>query len=62
MDSLLTGMYLLLSAVVPDDLANHLTSVGHKTFRSPDRIRLMWALNRCNHLKEHAQKNHEHYE
>ena len=32
MDSLLTGMYLLLFPVVPDDFANHLILLGHRMF------------------------------
>src|SRR5476651_1484079 len=40
-DSSLTGINLLLSLVVPDDLANHLISDAHKIFCSPLSIRSM---------------------
>ena len=38
-DSIVTGMYLLLSEVVPDERANHRTRPGAATSASPAIIR-----------------------
>ena len=43
-DSVVTGMYLLRSEVVPDERAKSVTRPGAVTLRTPSRIRSMKGL------------------